>query len=120
MNRLEEIKARAEAATEGPWRMGTQGGFNANTITTLSNDAICMTYGIWLHTRVEAARSCDGFANGKFLANSRGDVDWMAEKLGLLELALDNIRLKHQSPHNHGKFPSTTELCENALKELNI
>ena len=81
MNRLNEIEARANAATEGPW----EAGCNDRHVlyVTTDNEEFCQTYGPELY-------DSQGFFSDddtEFIAHARTDVPEMAAALrAVLEL----------------------------------
>ena len=70
MTRLSEIKARAKAATPGPWTWKMLGASCANVIS----NGKAITIG--------KVADCNG--NVEFIAYSRSDIDWFVERVELL------------------------------------
>lgn len=86
MSRLEEIKARADAATEGPWEVEE----SALNHKIYSNDGI----------KSRLADIHMGIDNAQFIAHARADVPWLLERLdkaaNLLDSNLDGMEWLHE------------------------
>jgi hypothetical protein len=80
--RLAEIEARVEAATEGPWKQG--------------NDAPRSSFGVWsgplglvCSTDSSSSDAPQAQANASFLAHARSDIPWLLERVKELREALE-------------------------------
>ena len=82
MNRLNEIEARANAATEGPW-MGIRypDGFLGRVIGGNG-------FGV--------AEDFPDDADAKFIAHARTDVPWLLEQVKLRDKALEAVLEMHE------------------------
>lgn len=81
MNRLNEIEARANAATEGPWEWDPQDG--------------------WLGTEDEVTvgwkwGTLTQEGDGQFIAHARTDVPWLLEQVKLRDKALEAVLEMHE------------------------
>lgn len=92
--RLKSIKERLEAATPGPWRMGSLSSYNAATgepeafVYRLDSKDERETY----HNRIcvrghEDAMDCD--ADAEFIANAPSDIGYLLALVERYEKALD-------------------------------
>ena len=86
MTRLAEIQARANAATEGPWRANDNG---KGTVYDGRNIGVCS---MWAVRRP---------ADAVFIAHAREDIPWLLVRVqeleGELRLANEEIRIREES-----------------------
>lgn len=76
--RLAEIEARVEAATEGPWRFEPEGESHCG------EPQCCSEYWdnrIWGADRVLAESHMLSEADAEFIAHARTDVPWLVEQV---------------------------------------
>jgi len=114
---LDEIEARASAATEGPWEVGgMDSGHSAFEmsiwVTTGNGDSICDMDGQVRALNV-APPNDDGLADAEFIAHAREDVPTLVAALraveavhrryGLYELedSCEDTSDKHREEHHH-------------------
>ena len=103
-DRLQEIRARLDAATPGPWR--TEG-------PCMSGDG---TYGVWSEADpgepTIAYRMAE--ADADFIAHSRDDVAWLMREVGAArrEIRDEIARLTKTKTHaiNAGQFELAAEI----------
>ncbi|MGF9601347.1 hypothetical protein ABEW95_05880 [Bacillus subtilis] len=74
--KLEEIRQRADAATEGPWRIGKQSPNGLNNIGTIDGLLTAQT------TDEEDA---------KYIAHARQDIPWLISEIDRLNSGIDNV-----------------------------
>ena len=80
MNRLNEIEARANAATEGPWEAGERCVFTLDGAPVISDDVVHYAHGM-------AGEGVCHEEDAEFIAHARADVPDMAAALrAVLEL----------------------------------
>ena len=99
MSRIEEIRQRAEKATEGPWEIATSGFHIGREIRPkgMPQISIALCRGILLG---------QGPANAEFIARAREDVPHLLERVA--ELEKENKRLQEGIQEiriNNGGFP---------------
>ena len=86
--RLEAIKARCEAATEGPWQhehRRKDDGMYRTEVFDMTGEAIaCLA---WHPVQHPGGTSTDRAENAAFIAHARADIPWL---ISLLE-ALDGL-----------------------------
>ena len=85
--RLAEIRARAEAATEGPWTAeysGEQGNCVLPPGYQSTREAVAVT------------RLLSAQADAEFIAHARTDVPWLLGQVELRDKALEAVRELHQ------------------------
>lgn len=97
MNRLNEIEARANAATEGPWEVKpykglAEDGDYVDSIVGSSQESIVYQLG---------CGCCDiglevAHPDAEFIAAARTDVPWLLEQVGLRDKALEAVLEIHQ------------------------
>ncbi|KZE57386.1 hypothetical protein SJY89_13710 [Bacillus velezensis] len=74
--KLEEIRQRADAATEGPWRIGKQSPNGLNNIGTIGG--------------LLTAQTTDE-DDAKYIAHSRQDVPWLISEIDRLNSGIDSV-----------------------------
>lgn len=74
--KLEEIRQRADAATEGPWRIGKQSPNGLNNIGTIGGLLIAQT------TNEDDA---------KYIAHARQDIPWLISEIDRLNSGIDSV-----------------------------
>lgn len=80
MDRLSEIRARAEAATPGPWQ------------SSKSNYGVIMLFN---GTGRALLGPPEGAGNAAFIAHSRGDIPYLLDRLEKAEAALSDMRFAY-------------------------
>ena len=89
MNRLNEIEARANAATPGPWEAGCNDRHVLYVAT--ENEEFCAEYGPELY-------DSQGFFSDddtEFIAHARTDVPWLLEQVDRRDKALEKVLRLH-------------------------
>lgn len=87
--RLAEIEARMEAATEGPWRFEPEGESHCG------EPQCCSEYWdnrIWGADRVLAESHMLYEADAEFIAHARTDVPWLVEQVRELQAEVERLR----------------------------
>ncbi|AKF31577.1 MULTISPECIES: hypothetical protein [Bacillus] len=74
--KLEEIRQRADAATEGPWRIGKQSPNGLNNIGTIGGLLTAQT------TNEDDA---------KYIAHARQDIPWLISEIDRLNSGIDSV-----------------------------
>ncbi|GLZ63715.1 hypothetical protein [Bacillus amyloliquefaciens] len=74
--KLEEIRQRANAATEGPWRIGKQSPNGLNNIGTIGGLLTAQT------TNEDDA---------KYIAHARQDIPWLISEIDRLNSGIDSV-----------------------------
>ncbi|WP_340640634.1 hypothetical protein [Bacillus atrophaeus] len=74
--KLEEIRQRADAATEGPWRIGKQSPNGLNNIGTIGG--------------LLTAQTTDE-DDAKFIAHARQDIPWLISEIDRLNSGIDSV-----------------------------
>ncbi|MED1016775.1 hypothetical protein [Bacillus atrophaeus] len=74
--KLEEIRQRADAATEGPWRIGKQSPNGLNNIGTIGG--------------LLTAQTTDE-DDAKFIAHARQDISWLISEIDRLNSGIDSV-----------------------------
>ncbi|GLJ03540.1 hypothetical protein LNK20_11500 [Bacillus safensis] len=74
--RLEEIRQRADAATEGPWEIGKQSPNGLNNIGTIGGLLTAQT------TNED---------NAKYIAHARQDIPWLISEIDRLNSGIDSV-----------------------------
>ncbi|MFJ9204105.1 hypothetical protein ACIROP_04455 [Bacillus velezensis] len=74
--KLEEIRQRADAATEGPWRIGKQSSNGLNNIGTIGGLLTAQT------TNEDDA---------KYIAHARQDIPWLISEIDRLNSGIDSV-----------------------------
>ena len=74
--KLEEIRQRADAATEGPWRIGKQSPNGLNNIGTIGGLLTAQT------TNEDDA---------KYIAHARQDIPWLMSEIDRLNSGIDSV-----------------------------
>lgn len=74
--KLEEIRQRADAATEGPWRIGKQSPNRLNNIGTIGGLLTAQT------TNEDDA---------KYIAHARQDIPWLISEIDRLNSGIDSV-----------------------------
>lgn len=85
-DRIAEIRARAEAATEGPW---FHNGIALYEMHDDPDDGVLRRFSvptIWTHQD-----EITGPANGAFIAHARSDVPWLLAENDRLQAAIDAV-----------------------------
>jgi len=78
MNRLQEIKERAEKATKGPWSCNTTMVGDVVYVDNQSKSKLSMFIFRWIHPFHRGA-------DVEFIAHAREDIPWLIAKLEKLE-----------------------------------
>ena len=97
MNRLDEIEARANAATEGPWEWEGEAkaewelGANSLVPSRRPDDPVLYGYG-YDASGIEVKTPADA----EFIAHARTDVPWLLEQVGLRDKALEAVLELHK------------------------
>jgi hypothetical protein len=78
MSRLDEIEARAEAASNGPWWFDGRDIFHKPSDSNL--DAIVIPLPLTWHETQAVAR-----ADAEFVAHARDDIPWLIARVRALE-----------------------------------
>lgn len=87
--RLAEIEARVEAATEGPWRFQPEGESHCG------EPQCCSDYWdnrIWGADRVLAESHMLSEADAEFVAHARTDVPWLIEQVRQRDEVIERVR----------------------------
>jgi len=91
MTRLERIKARAKAATEGPWEWAE----GTPSIIRKWNGLRCIiaqVKSMWLEWHENHGKASEEAGhNADFIANSRSDIDWLVERVEKLPTTADGV-----------------------------
>ncbi|WEZ14159.1 hypothetical protein P5622_10235 [Bacillus subtilis] len=74
--KLEEIRQRADAATEGPWRIGKQSPNGLNNIGTIGG--------------LLTAQTTDE-DDAKYIAHARQDIPWLISEIDRLNSGIDSV-----------------------------
>ncbi|MBF8201655.1 hypothetical protein [Bacillus subtilis] len=74
--KLEEIRQRADAATEGPWRTGKQSPNGLNNIGTIGG--------------LLTAQTTDE-DDAKYIAHARQDIPWLISEIDRLNSGIDSV-----------------------------
>lgn len=104
MNRLNEIEARANAATEGPWEAKSETPTMAGAVWNLritGKPGIRMNVTEWQH----------GMENAEFIAHARTDVPWLLEQVELRDKALEAALNEHPIGVFHS-FAGDIQWCD--------
>lgn len=96
--RLEEIKARCEAATSGPWEMRKH-------CDESDHMQIHDTKGIVCETSLFGFEYPEQWCNGEFIANARQDIPYLLDYIKILEI-------------NMAPLKAIREICYTVLKIL--
>ena len=97
MNRLNEIEARANAATEGPWEWEGEAkaewelGANSLVPSRRPDDPVLYGYG-YDASGIEVKTPADA----EFIAHARTDVPWLLEQVERRDKALEAVRALHK------------------------
>ena len=84
MNRLNEIEARANAATEGPWEGIRYPDGLLGRVIASDELGVCI------------AEDFPDDADAKFIAHARTDVPWLLEQVKLRDKALEAVLEMHE------------------------
>jgi len=91
MTRLSEIKARAKAATPGPWEWAE----GTPSIIRKWNGLRCIiaqVKSMWLEWHENHGKASEEAGhNADFIANSRSDIDWLVERVEKLPTTADGV-----------------------------
>lgn len=103
-NPLDEIQARADKATEGPWEVSAfdsgHSRFEMNvSVITQPGDSICDMDGL-TRSANEFEAADDGYADAVFIARAREDVPKLVAALRAVEAVAE--RLDMMSGHTYG------------------
>ena len=104
--RLAEIEARANAATEGPWEADgteiTQHWTRPQPwVTVASNEVACMAY-----CYGGSGRGIERETDAEFIAHARTDVPALLVEVRRLQAAVERVRALHQDEGpSQGFFP---------------
>ena len=96
MNRLDEIEARANAATEGPWEWEGEAkaeweiGANSLVPSRRPDDPVLYGYG-YDASGIEVKTPADA----EFIAHARTDVPWLLEQVDRRDKALEKVLRLH-------------------------
>ena len=110
--RVEQIRARVDAATSGPWAVDAlQGGRVDSIVSTTLGDLR------W----VEVARSVD--ADTAFIAHSRDDIPWLLNQLAEQAATIERVAAVHRPvPYGSEKTRSVApwvpeNVCDHCLDD---
>ena len=113
MNRLNEIEARANAATEGPWEWEGEsnepwpaGDNSLRSVSGAKDDLVLYAWGYDAYG-IEAARDADA----EFIAHARTDVPWLLEQVERRDKALEAVLDLHKED-GHGWGPGESFCTE--------
>ena len=112
MNRLNEIEARANAATEGPWewegdaKAEWEEGANSLVPSRRPDDPVLYGYG-YDASGIEVKTPADA----EFIAASRTDVPWLLEQVELRDKALEAALNEHPIGVFHS-FAGDIQWCD--------
>ena len=112
MNRLDEIEARANAATEGPWewegeaKAGWEIGANSLVPSRRPDDPVLYGYG-YDASGIEVKTPADA----EFIAHARTDVPWLLEQVERRDKALEAVLDLHKED-GHGWGPGESFCTE--------
>ena len=112
MNRLNEIEARANAATEGPWEWEGEAkaeweiGANSLVPSRRPDDPVLYGYG-YDASGIEVKTPADA----EFIAHARTDVPWLLEQVERRDKALEAVLDLHKED-GHGWGPGESFCTE--------
>ena len=112
MNRLDEIEARANAATEGPWEWEGEAkaewelGANSLVPSRRPDDPVLYGYG-YDASGIEVKTPADA----EFIAHARTDVPWLLEQVERRDKALEAVLDLHKED-GHGWGPGESFCTE--------
>ena len=112
MNRLNEIEARANAATEGPWewegdaKAEWEEGANSLVPSRRPDDPVLYGYG-YDASGIEVKTPADA----EFIAHARTDVPWLLEQVERRDKALEAVLDLHKED-GHGWGPGESFCTE--------
>ncbi len=99
--RLEEMKARCEAATPGPWTT-TYGGVGYGVVAPEDPRSVPQEETTWRPDGLIVVAKLDGSIgehgeesdNGDFIAHARTDIPWLREQVERLQATVDALKLE--------------------------
>ena len=112
MNRLDQIEARANAATEGPWewegdaKAEWEEGANSLVPSRRPDDPVLYGYG-YDASGIEVKTPADA----EFIAHARTDVPWLLEQVERRDKALEAVLDLHKED-GHGWGPGESFCTE--------
>ncbi|QVY62939.1 hypothetical protein [Cytobacillus gottheilii] len=126
---LAEIKARANAATAGPWTQmnGVNiftdlGATNKNGVTADRNDGWCIadtSEGLtFVDGELVEMESNEQWDNAKFIAHARQDIPNLIAEVERLRLALEDVADTGELYHEHWCRDIAREALRNASEEI--
>lgn len=97
MSRLDEIRKRTEAATEGPWKNDGWDNFNPDTleaccVVEFPKDIVAVFVNADGCDTWEEARSTNAANDADFIAHSREDIPYLLGLVDRLKTAAINMR----------------------------
>lgn len=113
---LEEIKARCEAATPGPWKWEGQDGVDLSLVAGERNSHVM--HARWTSTGFVGIDSwCEVIeeADAEFIAHARQDIEVLLKRLALAEAACESASKLIESGNRGNPWDDLFEDCEDAV-----
>ena len=107
-DRLEEIKARMEATTPGPWGQMYQDGIPTSFVLVEER--------FFLDTEPFSDDGQDGIADAEFIAHSRADVEWLMQEVERLQGAVNATLDYLESDHDLDSRQEVVAFAHNQLE----